>query len=147
MYKEQNNKFVDHYLEEEYDCSLNYTSNVIEYLYSSIEHKKWISFILNHYLFSNLMLKKYDDIMDFINIIIFDKKYISDISATICLIAMNETKRFNLYDEINSYCNLKSFSMFKVVKEFYDTKDESVLSKISSSPYPNRIRLFIKNDR
>ena len=138
-----NNLALEYNIINEYECSLRYTSNVIEYLFSSTEYEKWIKYILTHYLYSHLMLKRYYDILNFLRIIIFDKKYLSDISATICFIAMNETNSFDLFDDIDFVA--KNFKYYNIVKKYYKSLEVEHLDDLGNKPYPYGLRIFLSN--
>lgn len=125
----------------EYEYSLKYTSKVIEYLFSSTEHEKWITYILTHYLYSLLQLKKYNEILQFIDIIIFDKKYLSDISATICLIASRELGFVTLSSGVEVIA--KKYRCYNIVKKYYETMDTNYLKELGTRPYPAGIYTFL----
>ena len=130
---------------EEYEYSLKYTSKVIGYLFSSTEYEKWITYILTHYFYSLLMLKRFDQIVEFVNIIIFDKKYLSDISATAYLISLTELKSELLHEEIDN--NVYGYRCYKIVKNYYKDLSVEKLKELGDLPYPLGIYKFLLANR
>lgn len=139
-----NNLAYSYNLEYEYVASLSYTENVIEYLFSSTEHKIWIKYIFVHFLYSKFMLKEYDEIINFLNIYPIEKEYLLDVSAVICLVTAYITKNIKFYDRIIDMVN-GDFYYFTGFLKYIQTDDETMLVFNDNPPYIKRLKPFIKN--
>ena len=137
-----NNLAYSYNLEYEYAASLSYTENVIEYLFSSFENKRWVSFILVHYLYSKLMLNELDQIINFVNIFTFEDTYLSDVSMVIYLITAYLSKNKEFYFKIKSI-NKEEFVFLNSFIKYIETKDKSVLSIKDQPPYILRLINFV----
>lgn len=138
-----NNLSYSYNLEYEYPASLSYTNNVIEYLFSAPEYERWIKYILVHFLYSKLMLKQYDEIVDFFNIVAFEEKYLLNVSATVFLICAYVTKNNLFLEKILKMCQGKGFSTVEDIKKYIKTKDKSILESLDDAPYVSRLKKFI----
>lgn len=122
----------------EYHLSHNISSEAIEYVFSDIKKDNRLQNILMHYVFSNLMLERYDEIIEFINIIIFDKSYLNPLSTVICLIAVVKV------DKLDQFSYLLSMNFdnenYKIIVEYFKTKDKSVLNNLTKYPYYKKIK-------
>lgn len=142
-----NNLAYSYNLEGEYIASLSYTENVIGYLFSSADDYPWAQYILTHYLYSKLMLNKFDDIINFINIFMFDVKFLNEISAIICLISIYFTKSFYMFKEVDDLCKERDYKLYKDIKEFLKTENDSILvMNNDNKPYSFRIKRFLINE-
>ena len=84
------------------------------------------------------MLERYDEIILFLNNVIFEKQYLNPISAIICMMTAQKVGNTDVFNEL---MKLEFVSdTFIIVKEFYETKDKKVLDKLKLRPYPNMIK-------
>ena len=122
----------------EYHLSHNISSEAIEYVFSDIKKDNRLQNILMHYVFSNLMLGRYDEIIEFINIIIFDKSYLNPLSTVICLIAVAKLNKLDQY----SYLLSMNFDNenYKIIVDYFKNKDKTVLNKLTKYPYYKKIK-------
>lgn len=117
----------------QYHLSYNITSQVIEYVFSEINDERRIQSLLVHYLFSNLMLARYNEIINFIDIVIFDLSYLNEIAAIICVVAAFKLGKLKHVDKI---LNLEFNGInFEIVKEYIKCKDYKLLDKLKEYPY------------
>lgn len=117
----------------EYSLSYLLTSEVIEYVFSNIENKNRATNILMHYLFSNFMLGRYERIIEFVNIIIFDYNILNPLTAAICLIAAS---KIDCLDRVKGILELEYDDFnYNVVKEYIIVKDINILRKLQNYPY------------
>ena len=124
----------------QYHLSYNITSQVIEYVFSEINAQNRIENMLLHYLFSNLMLGRYEEIINFVDIVIFDYRYLNDLSAIICVIAADKIGKIDRFDQLlNMTFEDKNF---EIIKHYLKSKDKTVLAKLVNYPY---IDIMIKN--
>lgn len=113
--------------------SYNITSQVIEYVFSEINDERRIQSLLVHYLFSSLMLARYNEIINFIDIVIFDLSYSNGISAIIYVVAAFKLEKLKHVDKI---LNLEFNGInFEIVKEYIKCKDYKLLDKLKEYPY------------
>ena len=140
-----NNIAYTYNLENEFEYSLSYTCKVIEYLFTSMEYGRWIKNILAHFLYSKLMLEKYDEILSFLKIIIFDMNYLDDVSASICLIAMQKYGDYSLQKDIDKVCinNKEKYILYFSVKNYFKSFSEDEFLYIGDSSYKLRIKKFL----
>jgi hypothetical protein len=131
-------------LEYEYAASLSYTENVIEYLFSTPENKRWIDFVCVHLLYSKLMLNRLDEIIKFFEIFPIDAEKMSDVSAVICLITSLLSENRYFYNKIISM-DTKGFVYFEGFLKYIETKDQEYLSFKQNPPYINRLIALVKN--
>lgn len=124
----------------QYHLSYNMTSQVIEYVFSEIKSIDRIQNILLHYLFANLMLGRYDEIVNFIDIIIFDYRYLNDLSAVICVVAADKVGKLEHIQEL--------FDMtfedvnFKIITKYIKSRDKKLLNELVIYPY---LRIMLEN--
>ena len=69
-----------------YQLSINVTEKVIKYAFSQ-EVSFWIKSIAMHYLFSNFMLRRYEEVLEFYNIIVLDENFLNQVSVIIILVS------------------------------------------------------------
>jgi hypothetical protein len=67
-------------LEDMYVASIDKTEKVINYIYSQ-KNEVWMEYITQHYLFSLLMLKRYDQIIMFFEILVLDYEKLNIVSS------------------------------------------------------------------
>lgn len=120
-------------LSSQYVASLKVTEKVIEYVFSSHDEDNKITNILMHYLFSKIMLGCYQEIVDFISIIIFDFKTLNVVSTIICIIASFKVNSQILLKKLLSIehdeINYKAFISYIISKDF------TMLDNIENTPY------------
>ena len=116
----------------QYHLSYNITSEVIEYVFSEINNKRRVQDILVHYLFSNLMLGKYGEIVDFVNIVIFDYNLLNEMSAIICIIAAYKLGKLS---NISSILEMEFDNNYEIVKEYITTGNSNILDLLIQYPY------------
>lgn len=122
----------------EYHLCYNLSSSVIEYVFSEIKSGNRIRDVLLHYLFANLMLGRFEEILDFVNIIIFDRRCMSPLSVVICLISADRLGVLNQFDDL---MNLESGNVnFNIIKEYIVKKDKKILNNLINFPYYIKIK-------
>ena len=87
------------------------------------------------------MLGRYEKIINFVNIIIFDRSCLSPISAAICLIAADMAGKLEQFDDILSmkFDNVN----FNIIVEYIKTKDKKILDNIIEFPYYIKIKKLL----
>lgn len=125
-------------LEHMYVASLDKTQSVINYIYGQ-ENNLWVGYITQHYLFSLFMLKRYEDIISFLDIKILDYDKLNYISTIICVAA---TVLLNKPSKATRLIKEKQTdSMFIKMYEYITRKvDKSNLTSINEIPYVLRIK-------
>ena len=117
----------------QYHLSYNITSEVIEYIFSEIDAKKRIQNLLVHYLFSNLMLERYDEIITFIEIVIFDYGCLNDLAASICVLAASKVGKL---ERIYKLMDLTFEDVnFDIIKKYVKIGDKRLLDNLVLYPY------------
>ena len=117
----------------QYHLSYNITSEVIEYIFSEIDAKKRIQNLLVHYLFSNLMLERYDEIITFIEIVIFDYGCLNDLAASICVLAASKVGKL---ERIYKLMDLTFEDVnFDIIKRYVKIGDKRLLDNLVLYPY------------
>lgn len=122
----------------EYHLSYNVTSTVIEYIFSSENHHNRIEYILMNFLFANLMLGRYQEIINFVDIIIFDYNCLNAMSASICLIAADNVGELEHFDNLLSkdYDDIN----YNIIVSYLKTKDKKILEGLIMFPYSKKIK-------
>lgn len=121
----------------EYLSSYNLTSEVIEYVFSNTENKIRMQNILMHFLFSNLLLKRYKEIIDFINIVIFDFDNLNVVSSVICLIAADKSHSDKLFEKLLTR-KIDDHNYLCFI-EYFKTRDKSALNDVGNAIYFKKI--------
>lgn len=117
---------------DKYLFSLDTTSMAIEYVYSS-KNDTWIKYITLHYLYSNYMLKRYKEIIDFYQVIVFDIKSLISTSAVICILAAyKEGMLSSVVDIMNEF---KEDKNVKIICEYINTKNKEILNDLENIFY------------
>ena len=95
-----------------YQLSINVTEKVIKYAFSQ-EVSFWIKSIAMHYLFSNLMLRRYKEVLEFYNVIVLDEKFLNQVSVIIILVSAFKLDKIDmlsgLIDRNKHHKNVKLF--------------------------------------
>lgn len=91
---------------------LTVTEKVIKYAFSQ-EVSFWIKSIAMHYLFSNLMLRRYEEVLEFYNVIVLDEKFLNQVSVIIILVSAFKLDKIDmlsgLIDRNKHHKNVKLF--------------------------------------
>lgn len=129
---------------DKYQLSLNVTEKVIKYAFSQ-EVSTWIQFIAMHYLFSNYMLKRYDEVINFYNVIVLNEDFLLETSIIIIYLSAVITDRIEMVEKLlDKKQNMKNLQLFilaiKNIKEnkivdLLDMKPTPYLTKIATSLY------------
>ena len=116
----------------DYQESINLSKKTIEYIYSS-KRSIWVDNILMHYLFSNFMLDRYDDIINLYSEEIFDLSRLNWLTASICILASFLNNELAKADSIINI--FKNDEYVNVVLEYLKTNNRLLLLKLKQTPY------------
>ena len=120
---------------DKYQLSINVTEKVIKYAFSQ-EVTDWIQFIAMHYLFSNFMLKRYEEVINFYNIIVLSESFLLETSIIIIYLSAIITNKletvFKLLEKNRNLSNLQLFIL--AVKNIKENKIAD-LSNLNPTPY------------
>lgn len=73
----------------EYNTSISYMNQIVEYAYSS-KNDLYISYLTQHYLYAKYMLGKYEDIYEFYKIIEYEISKLNVVSTIICALVIKD---------------------------------------------------------
>lgn len=120
---------------DKYQLSLNVTEKVIKYAFSQ-ELNIWIKAIAMHYLFSIYMLKRFDEVLEFYNVIVLNEKFLNEVSIIIIILSAFKLKRMEQVDSlIKKSKDLKNVKLFLSIIESTDEEEIIDLSHMSPTPY------------
>lgn len=127
-----------------YQFSLNETEKVIKYVFSQ-KVNIWIKCIAMNYLFSNFMLKRYNEVIEFYNVIVLNEEFLNEVSIIIIILSAFNLKRLNLVSKlIELHKDSKNVKLFLSAIECIGKNKVIDLSKISPSPYLIKIAESLK---
>ena len=129
-------------ISEEYSSCLKLCSSILENILCDDEGSKRSQMLLMNYLFANLMLERYNEIIDFISILVFDYNSLNYISAIICLIVCKKVDNEELSLKIRQLYN--DHESFQIFIRYVETKDSEVLDSLINTPYLNKIKKIAK---
>ena len=118
-----------------YDSSLNVSSSAIEYAYST-KKDLYISYLTQHYLFSNYMLDRKDAILDFLNIVLYDKEQLNIVSAMMSILILFEDEPLRANELIESF---NYDHNIRAIQIYLNTNNKEILDTIVSKPYFKKI--------
>lgn len=121
-----------------YHLSYNVTSQVIEYVFSDIKDERRAQNILMHYLFSNVMLGRYEEIINFFTMTVYNRECINPISASMCLIVADKVGKLEEFYDLLSYETENK--NFNIILSYIKTKDRKILNNLSNVPYYIKIK-------
>ena len=109
-----------------YQFSLDITENIVKYAFTQ-EATSLIKSITMHYLYSNIMLKRYDEVFKFYNIVVLDEKFLNETSIIAVIIS---AYRLNKMDQIKKFIDknkdIKNVSIFlSAIESIIKTKSAS----------------------
>lgn len=117
---------------KKYNLSLQLTSKIIGYVYS-LKNTDWIKNITLHYLYANYQLKRYNEIMNFYQITVFDIKELTSPSAIICILASYFNNNIDKAKSIINY--FKNDDNVRYIVEYIDTENANLLKNIEKTQY------------
>ena len=85
-----------------------------------------------HYLFSNYMIERYDDIVDCYSNILFKFEKLNWVSASICVLSAFKLNKLNGAQFIID--NFKEDENFKLIMKYIQTNDKSNLTNLKQTP-------------
>lgn len=119
-----------------YLFSLNKSTKAVDYIYS-YKNDTWTKYITMHYLYSNYMLKRYEEIISFYQVIVFEPKTLISVSAVICILAAYKE---NCMDTVNIIKEeFKNDRNVKIILNYIATKNKEILDNLEPTPYLVRI--------
>lgn len=120
---------------DKYRLSINISEKVIKYAFSQ-EVKVWIKAIALNYLFSNYMLKRYEVVIEFYNVIVLNEEFLLESSVIIIILSAFKLNKLNLINElINKNKNRKNVKLFLTAIEQIKMNKIADLSDIDPTPY------------
>lgn len=120
---------------DKYQFSINITEKVIKYAFSQ-EVNIWVKSIAMHYLFSNYMLKRYEEVIEFYNVIVLNDDFLNEISIIIIILSAFYLNKLSLISGlIEKNKNLKNVQMFLSAIDNINNKKIVDLSEIEPIPY------------
>ncbi len=118
-----------------YSMSLRYTSQVLEYAYSS-KNELYVSYLTQHYLYAMYMLNKKEEIKDFVDILVFDKQKLNIVSAVICILTLYKID----YETSKELIDIFNYDNdVKLIEIYLGNNDKNILSGITKTPYLNKL--------
>lgn len=78
---------------DQYELSLENSSKIINYTFYQCKNNKWMSYITMHYLYSNYMLNRYFNIVEFFKVYSLNKNILTDTSVLIGLLTARKLKK------------------------------------------------------
>ena len=120
----------------DYQESVNLTRKTIEYIYSS-KKSIWVDNILMHYLFSNFMLGRYEDIIKLYSEEIFDLSRLNWVTASICILASFLNKELNKASEIIDL--FRNDEYVAMVLDYIKTGNRLLLEDLKRTPLIKKI--------
>ena len=120
----------------DYQESVKLTSKTIEYIYTS-KKSIWVDNILMHYLFSNFMLGRYDDIIKLYSEEIFDISRLNWVTASICILASFLNKELNKASEIIDL--FRNDEYVAIVLNYIKTGNRLLLVDLKQTPLIKKI--------
>lgn len=128
-----NNLVYLYNISKEYHLGYKTASQGIEYIFSGSNYELCVKTLVMNYLFSMLMLGRFEEIISFIDVIIFDYKYLNPLASAIYLIAAKKTNQFNVYD--NKIIKENTSKSFNIIRDFLINEDVDVLENLKVVPY------------
>ena len=129
---------------DKYQFSINVTEKVIKYAFSQ-EVNVWIKSIAMHYLFSNFMLKRYNEVIEFYNVIVFNEEFLNEVSIIIIILSAFNLKKLNLVNNlIELHKDSKNVKLFLSAIECIGKNKVIDLSGISPRSYLIKIAESLK---
>ena len=89
-----NNIALAYNLLEKYQLSLDETEKVIKYTFSQ-KYSRLIRSIAMHYIFSNYMLKRYEEVLNFYNVIVLNEEFLHETSIVAIILSAYKLKKMN----------------------------------------------------
>lgn len=78
---------------EQYELSLENSSKILNYTFYQCKNRKWMSYISMHYLYSNFLLNRYQNIAEFFRVYTLTNDVLTDVSVLIGLITAEKLKK------------------------------------------------------
>lgn len=78
---------------DQYELSLENSSSIINYTFYQCKNRKWMSYISMHYLYSNYLLNRYQNIVEFFKVYALSRDILTDVSVMIGLITAKKLKK------------------------------------------------------
>lgn len=120
---------------DKYQLSINVTEKVIKYAFSQ-EVSIWIQAIAMHYLFSNYMLRRYDEVLEFYNVIVLNENFLNQVSIIIIIVSAFKLGKMDLVSGlIERNKHLNNVRLFLMVVESTDKNEIIDLSTMDPVPY------------
>ena len=120
---------------DKYQLSINVTEKVIKYAFSQ-EVSIWIRAIAMHYLFSNYMLRRYDEVLEFYNVIVLNENFLNQVSIIIIIVSAFKLGKMDLVSGlIERNKHLNNVRLFLMVVESTDKNEIIDLSTMDPVPY------------
>lgn len=120
---------------DKYQLSINVTEKVIKYAFSQ-EVSIWIRAIAMHYLFSNYMLRRYDEVLEFYNVIVLKENFLNQVSIIIIIVSAFKLGKIDLVSGlIERNKHLNNVRLFLMVVESTDKNEIIDLSTMNPVPY------------
>ncbi len=137
-----NNIAASYNLLSKYQFSLNVTEKVIKYSFSQ-EYTPWIKNIAMHYLFSNYMLKRYKEVLEFYNVIVLNKLFLNETAIIIIVLSafklhkMNQIEKLiqniSEYKDLNIFINAIASIKHNIDADFAGLSSKNYLIKLANS--------------
>lgn len=126
---------------DKYQLSINVTEKVIKYVFSQ-EYSDWIESIAMHYLFSLYMLKRYEEVIDFYEVIVLNESFLNDVSVIIIIVSAFKLGKMDLVSGlIERNKHLNNVRLFLTALERVELNEVVDLLNIEPVPYLIKIGL------
>ena len=120
---------------DKYQLSINVTEKVIKYAFSQ-EVSIWIRAIAMHYLFSNYMLRRYDEVLEFYNVIVLNENFLNQVSIIIIIVSAFKLGKMDLVSGlIERNKHLNNVRLFLTALERVELNEVVDLLNIEPVPY------------
>lgn len=120
---------------DKYQLSINVTERVIKYVFSQ-EYSDWIEAIAMHYLFSLYMLKRYEEVIDFYEVIVLNESFLNDVSLIIIIVSAFKLGKMDLVSGlIERNKHLNNVRLFLTALERVELNEVVDLLNIEPVPY------------
>ena len=120
---------------DKYQLSINVTEKVIKYVFSQ-EYSDWIESIAMHYLFSLYMLKRYEEVIDFYEVIVLNESFLNDVSVIIIIVSAFKLGKMHLVSGlIERNKHLNNVRLFLTALERVELNEVVDLLNIEPVPY------------